>query len=74
MFLLFRLHEADDHALAELVDAYRADHERRLANYQAIVERRDAESLPDSHIASYGVFHEKAVLAWLDSLPWRATT
>ena len=70
LFMLFHLADPDDGALAKMADAYRTEHADQLARF----EKQLAE-LTDSrfaHLVRYGVLYERAVLSWLDSLPWRS--
>lgn len=57
--------------LGELVASYRATHAAKLADYEAKLAQFDAAQAPYAHLVRYGVFYERAVLDWVDSLPWR---
>lgn len=57
--------------LAEILDSYESRHRQRLENYRAL-EAELASAKVDLHSGatlSFGIFHEEAVLRWLESLP-----
>jgi len=57
--------------LAEILDGYESRHRERLDRYRAL-EAELARAKVDLHsraTLSFGIFHEEAVLRWLESLP-----
>ncbi len=57
--------------LAEILDGYESRHRERLDRYRAL-EAELASAKVDLHsraTLSFGIFHEEAVLRWLESLP-----
>jgi len=57
--------------LAEILDSYESRHRQRLENYRAL-EAELASAKVDLHsraTLSFGIFHEEAVVRWLESLP-----
>jgi DNA-binding PadR family transcriptional regulator len=57
--------------LAEILDGYESRHRERLDRYRAL-EAELACAKVDAHsraTLSFGIFHEEAVLRWLESLP-----
>lgn len=70
LFLQFTVADAKAEDVSLLVRAYRTEHERNLAGYQAKLAEFEKSGTEHAHIVRYGVFHEEAVLAWLDTLPW----
>jgi len=57
--------------LAEILDSYESRHRQRLENYRAL-EAELASAKVDIHsraTLSFGIFHEEAVLRWLECLP-----
>jgi DNA-binding PadR family transcriptional regulator len=75
--LLLKLYMAEgveDAVLRGWVDAHRATHAARLAKYEvALADVGDAMPM-QSHVLRYGIHHERAVLAWIETLPWSKTT
>jgi len=60
-----------DSRLAEILDGYESRHRERLDRYRAL-EAHLASAKIDLHsraTLSFGIFHEEAVLRWLESLP-----
>ncbi len=60
----------DDDVLAGFVVTHRAEHERRLADYRALI---DATVECDQHLRSvveFGIAYEEAFLGWLGALPY----
>lgn len=54
--------------LAAFITAHRAEHARRLADYQA--NRAEAEADPFALATlDFGIRYESAVLEWFDNLP-----
>ena len=57
--------------LAEILDGYESRHRERLDRYRAL-EAELARAKVDLHsraTLSFGIFHEEAVLRWLETLP-----
>jgi DNA-binding PadR family transcriptional regulator len=57
--------------LAGLLDAYEHHHRAQLENYRELhaeLQHREFDAAARATL-SYGIFHEQAVLAWLESLP-----
>ncbi len=57
--------------LAEILDTYESRHRQRLDHYRAL-EAEFASARVNLHsraTLSFGIFHEEAVLRWLESLP-----
>lgn len=59
-----------DADIARNVEAYRREHEGLLERYTATLAELERSGAPHAHVARYGVYHERAVIAWLDTLPW----
>jgi DNA-binding PadR family transcriptional regulator len=59
-------HHLDDTTLATLAEKTRAEHARRLADYL----RMDTDDPHVAAVVSFGVHYERAVLEWLDDLPF----
>lgn len=71
LFILFALERTDDPAMAAMAEAYRAEHEQQAERYRKQLAEMEDAGLPFAHLLRYGLFHEEAVLRWLDTLPWR---
>jgi len=56
--------------LASFVAEHRQVHEERLERYERACAELDAAGVNQAHVARYGIFHERAVLGWMDTLPW----
>ena len=67
--LFFGEHLTDEQR-AQFVRAHRPRHEQRLEYYRAVLDVEDPESFR-AHTLRFGIAYEEALLAWLDSLPWR---
>ena len=71
LFMLFSVGEPDEAQLARLVGSYRAAHASQLAGYEAKLAELEAAGLPFIHLVRYGLLYERAVLEWIDGLPWK---
>ncbi len=58
------------HRLAEILAHYRVEHERRLAEYEALLADHSLPGYPGATV-EFGVAYERAVLSWLDSMDKR---
>ena len=56
----------DDATLATFVAKARTEHEQRLAQYDEI----ETDDVHAAAVVSFGVHYERAVLEWLDTLPF----
>jgi hypothetical protein len=63
-----------DERLSGFVTSYRHDHEAHLDRYRQLHAELDAAGMREAHVVRYGLYHEEAVLRWLDSLPWNGRT
>lgn len=63
--------ELEPGRLAEILDGYERRHRERLARYRALeVQLAGADVEVYARVTlSFGIFHEAAVLGWIDSLP-----
>ena len=62
----------DPDTLAEFCEHHRAEHDRRLTEYEALAGVFSETGSPDPHIAAvidFGIAYERAVLEWLARLP-----
>ena len=62
----------DEELLGRYLTLHRVLHQQRLSQYEALHEQLDGQ--PDAewsvYALRYGIEHERAVLRWLDALPW----
>jgi DNA-binding PadR family transcriptional regulator len=62
----------DPDTLAEFCEHHRAEHDRRLTEYEALAGVFSETGSPDPHIAAvidFGIAYERAFLEWLARLP-----
>ena len=67
-----RLLRADPSA-SRAPDAYRTAHADQLARLEKELPELEGGDSPFAHLVRYGLLYERAVLSWLDSLPWRGS-
>jgi DNA-binding PadR family transcriptional regulator len=56
--------------LSAATKSHRATHAARLAEYEALVDHARAESPYPALALDFGIRYERAVLDWIDALPW----
>lgn len=67
---IFLGEDLPDSAMREFVGIHRREHLERLAAYEASLPALEKAMPRQAILMRYGLLHERAVLEWLDSLPW----
>jgi DNA-binding PadR family transcriptional regulator len=62
----------DDATLARFVEQQRAEHASRLEMYEDVAERIASGDMHIAAVVDFGVRYERAIVEWLDALPYRA--
>jgi hypothetical protein len=62
----------DDVTLGEFVERQRAEHASRLAMYEAVAGQVAGGDAHVAAVVDFGVRYERAIVEWLDALPYRA--